>query len=295
MSQETIDTGNPTAEEAQAAVFGSGSFFEDLDNQVNGVITESGEPAMETRHNPVDPRAKATAEQPGSERLTDEVERLKKRYGDSTREAQRMKAELDDLKPFVPVLDAMKNDSGLVEHVRGYLSGEQAPQTIKDQLGIDEDFVFDSDEAFNDQNSDSAKLMNHYVSQAVSSKMQASLEQQHKDAQAQASAANRLKEEEAFKAAHNMSDDDFGIMVESAKKHTLTLDDIHLLLNRDTMNGKVADNARGEMLTQMKNVQNMPTSISGTNSVPADKSADDTVWEGLLDFDGDVDNLFGGK
>jgi hypothetical protein len=294
MSQETKDTGNPSAEEAQAAVFGSGSFFEDLDNQVNGVITEEAEPRMETRHNPVDPRQRSSAGQPGSETLTDEVERLKKRYGDSTREAQRMKAELDDLKPFVPVLDAMKNDSGLVEHVRGYLSGEQTPQTIKDQLGIDEDFVFDSDEAFNNPNSDSAKLMDHYVSKAVSNKMQASLNQQHKDAQHQAKEANRLKEESSFKAAHNMSDEDFGNMVDAAKGHTLTLEDIHLLLNRDKMNGKVADNARGEMLTQMKNVQNMPTSISGTNSVSAEKSPDDKVWEGLLDFDGDVDNLFGG-
>lgn len=295
MSQETKDTGNPSAEEAQAAVFGSGSFFEDLDNQVNGVITESGEPAMETRHNPVDPRAKATTDQPGSETLTDEVARLKKRYGDSTREAQRMKAELDDLKPFVPVLDAMKNDSGLVEHVRGYLSGEQAPKNIKDQLGIDEDFVFDSDEAFNNPDSDSARLMDHYVSKAVSNKMQASLNQQHEDAQIQAKEANRLKEEKAFRENHNMSDEEFGSMVDAAKNHTLTLEDIHLLLNRDTMTGKVADNARGEMLEQMKNVQGMPTSISGTNSVPADKSQDDTVWEGLLDFDGDVDNLFGGK
>ena len=293
MSQETKDTGNPSAEEVQAAVFGSGSFFEDVDNQVNGVITEEAEPRMETRHNPVDPRQRSSAGQPGSETLTDEVERLKKRYGDSTREAQRMKAELDDLKPFVPVLDAMKNDSGLVEHVRGYLSGEQAPQTIKDQLGIDEDFVFDSDEAFNNPNSDSAKLMEHYVSKAVSNKMQASLNQQHQDAQHQAKEANRLKEETSFKAAHNMSDEDFGNMVDAAKGHTLTLEDIHLLLNRDKMNGKVADNARGEMLTQMKNVQNMPTSISGTNSVSAEKSPDDKVWEGLLDFDGDVDNLFG--
>lgn len=293
MSQETKDTGNPSAEEAQAAVFGSGSFFEDLDNQVNGVITEEAEPKMATRHNPVDPRQSSSAGQPGSETLTDEVERLKKRYGDSTREAQRMKAELDDLKPFVPVLDAMKNDSGLVEHVRGYLSGEQAPQTIKDQLGIDEDFVFDSDEAFNNPNSDSGKLMEHYVSKAVSSKMQASLNKQHQDAQYQAKEAIRLKEETSFKAAHNMSDDEFGNMVDAAKGHTLTLEDIHLLLNRDKMNGKVADNARGEMLTQMKNVQNMPTSISGTNSVSAEKSPDDKVWEGLLDFDGDVDNLFG--
>ena len=294
MSQETKDTSNPTTEEAQEAVFGSGSFFEDLDNQVNGVITEAGEPKMETRHNPVDPRQQSSTEQPGSEALTDEVARLKKRYGDSTREAQRMKAELDELKPFVPVLDAMKNDSGLVEHVRTYLSGEQAPQTIKDQLGIDEDFVFDSDEAFNNPNSDSAKLMDHYVSRAVSSKMQASLNQQHQEAQAQAKEANRLKEEAAFKANHNMSDEDFGKMVEAAKGHTLTLEDIHLLLNRDQMNGKVADNARGEMLEQMKNVQNMPTSISGTNSVSAEKSPDDKIWEGLLDFDGDVDNLFGG-
>ena len=44
--------------------------------------------------------------------------------------------------PFIPVLDAMKNDSGLVDHVRSYLTGGGKPSTtIQERLGLDEDFV----------------------------------------------------------------------------------------------------------------------------------------------------------
>ena len=75
---------------------------------------------------------------------------------------------MSELKPFIPVLDAMKNDSGLVDHVRNYLTGGGKPSaTIQDQLGLGEDFVFDAQEAMSDGNSDSAKLMNAHVDRMV--------------------------------------------------------------------------------------------------------------------------------
>ena len=293
MEDQTKDTGNPTTEQAEEAVFGSGSFFEEIENSVNGVIQEEPQPQTETRHNPVDPRNKAVATEPEGESLTVEVDRLKKRYGDSTREAQKLKAELDDLKPFAPVLDAMKKDSGLVEHVKAYLTGEVTPQNIKDQLGLDEDFVFDSDEAFSNPESSSAKLMDHYVQKAVAKKMESVMDAEKQQAYKASREASKAKEEAEFKAKHNMSDEEFSGMVDQAKQHKLTLEDIHYLLNRDKVQGKVANNARGEVLQQMKNVQNMPTSVSGTNSAEADKSPDDKIWEGLMGTDGDLDNLFG--
>ena len=47
------------------------------------------------------------------------------------------------------------------------------------------------------------------------------------------------------------------------------------------------------MLNQMQNVRNMPTSASGANSQGTNKSQDREVFENILGFDDNVDNLFG--
>ena len=71
----------------------------------------------------------------------------KKRYSDSSREAVKQRETYKELEPFVPVLEAMKNDSGLVDHVRNYLQNGGAPApSVRAQLGLDEDFIFDQQE-----------------------------------------------------------------------------------------------------------------------------------------------------
>jgi len=47
------------------------------------------------------------------------------------------------------------------------------------------------------------------------------------------------------------------------------------------------------MLKQMKNVRNIPTSASGTNSAQVQSSPDDNVFDQIVGSDGDIDNLFG--
>ena len=55
-----------------------------------------------------------------------------------------MFGELQQLKPFVPILEAMKKDNNLVDYVKDYLmkGGAQAP-TITQNLGVEENFEFD--------------------------------------------------------------------------------------------------------------------------------------------------------
>ena len=49
-----------------------------------------------------------------------------------------------------------------------------------------------------------------------------------------------------------------------------------------------------DMLKQMKNVRNMPTSASGVNSQGGrDNDVDRDVFNSILGFDSDTDNLFG--
>ena len=91
-----------------------------------------------------------------------------------------------------------------------------------------------------------------------------------------------------------MSEEDFGELVNKAKTHILTLDDIHYLVNRDQTNQNVANATRTDMLNQMKNVRNIPASASGANSQGDGKpSFEDEVFDTLLGSDGNIDNLFG--
>ena len=129
MNEETTQ-GNPSA--VQDAVLGSGGndFFEALENDVNGAIqdeTQNSEVTPPQNSGPEQETHVATEEGSKNETQVD----WEQRYKDSTREAQKLHQELTGLKPFIPVLDAMKNDSGLVDHVRNYLtSGGKPSATI---------------------------------------------------------------------------------------------------------------------------------------------------------------------
>ena len=100
-------------------------------------------------------------------------------------------------------------------------------------------------------------------------------------------------EETAFKEKHNMTDEQFEAFKSDAKQHTMTLDDVNYLLNRDKAASNVAQNTKQDMLNQMKNVRNMPTSASGANNQGQPASQDREVFENILGFDNSVDNLFG--
>ena len=73
----------------------------------------------------------------------------------------------------------------------------------------------------------------------------------------------------------------------------MTLDDINYVLNKDKTAANVAQSTKKDMLNQMQNVRNMPTSASGANSQGGNKSQDREVFENILGFDDNVDNLFG--
>ena len=56
----------------------------------------------------------------------------------------------------------------------------------------------------------------------------------------------------------------------------------------------IANNTKKDMLDQMKNVRNIPTSASDSNNQGnSQKTPDNTVFDNMLGLDEDVDNLFG--
>ena len=282
---------------AEKAVFGSSeaSFFDALENEVNGAIQD--EPTEATQQQIGDPVQETRSEQNvGSNSVDwdDDGNPYKKRYADSSREAVKLAEQYKSVERFVPVLEAMKNDSGLVEHVRDYLVNGGAPsKSIQSSLGLDEDFIYNEQEAMSDPNSDSAKVMNAHVDKIVQQRVGSMLQHEKQNASKQAAENRRLQEEAKFRKETGMSDEEYGELVNWAKGHTLTLDDINYLKNKQKVAGNVAQATKQDMLNQMKNVQGMPSTVSGANSSGQEKSADNSVFDALLGTDNELDNLFG--
>ena len=286
MQADTIDSANASS------ASGSEKFFSELENHVNGGIQDT----EVTPSRSSGPKQVTHTNDKGSNNVVQSNNGTdwQKRYTDSSREAVRWRDKYKQVEKFVPVLDAMKQDSGLVEHVRDYLqNGGKPAKTVQEQLGLDEDFEFDQQEAMTNPDSDSAKVMNAHVDGMVQQRVGQMLNNEKQRAVQIQKQAKQKRDEVAFKAKHGMSDNEFAEFKAKAKSHMMTLDDIHYLLNKGENAANVADSTKKDMLNQMKNVRSMPTSASGVNSQRKTVSEDRNVFESILGFDDGVDNMFG--
>ena len=123
MSEDSIDAAaqNVAQESPQVDTGSVDSFFTQLENQVNGGIQETTQvtqqdsgPQQATHEQNAGPEQDVTPKKKNKHNW-------KKRYQDSSKEAVKLKEDIAGVKPFMPVLEAMKNDPGLVQHVRSYL------------------------------------------------------------------------------------------------------------------------------------------------------------------------------
>ena len=295
MSEE--NKGNSAAVKASD----SEDFFGKLEQSVNGMVADSKEAQ------PVKRNTKVTQRESGSNMAThnesqgsnvqwdNENNPYKKRYTDSSREAVKMSKQLNELKPFVPVLNAMKRDSGLVDHVRDYLKGGGKPsKNIKEKLNLSEDFVFDPNEAIENPDSESAQVMQAQIDSAVNNRVGSVLKTEKAKSMKMQQAMAKRRNEMQFIQKHKMTPEQFKSFKQAAKSRSLTLDDVYYLLNKDRANQNVANSTKQDMLNQMKNVRDIPTTVSDSNSQGvAKKSDEDSMFDTMLSVDGDVDNLFG--
>jgi|TARA_R110002051_G_scaffold125288_1_gene198674 hypothetical protein len=289
---ETDTMANPKTEEGTVpqeavtdAIFGStDNFFADLDREVNGAILDSPEP--QPVEESVTQAPVATQGNPDSEENKVNYE---KRYQDSSREAQSMKAKLDEVEPFMPLLTRMNEDEGLVETVKDYLVNGK-PST---QLEIPEDFDFDLQDAISDQKSDSAKYFNSLMDNAVSQKVNNIMGAEKEKTQQVQDQKQQTKDADDFKSRMNINDDQFSEMMTWANKHNMTYDDLYYMKNRDKISTNVSNATRKDMLNQMQTVREIPTSQSNVNSVQIDEDPNRAVLDAIKGLDGGTDNLFG--
>jgi len=270
----------------------SEGFFEALEKDVNGVIADDTEATQQS----IGPAQVTQSQDVGSNNVTAQEGsgNWEKRYKDSSREAVKWRDEYKKVEAFVPILETMKKDSGLVEHVREYLvNGGTPSKTMQEQIGLDEDFIFDQQEAMTDPNSDSAKLMNAQVDKVVQARVGQILHAEKQNAQKINAERGRQQIETDFQEKKGMNDEQFNEFKERAKNHILTLDDVDYLLNRDQANANVVQHTKTDMLNQMKNVRNIPATASGANSRAQDIDPNNAVFDTIMGTDGDLDNLFG--
>ena len=278
------------------------NFFDSLDRELNDVTYDDMEVTQseQATQSQSDPQAgthdnEKTASTNEADVWENDSNPYKKRYSDSSSEAIRLREQYKEVEPFVPVLEAMKEDSGLVDHVRNYLENGGSPsQSIQDKLSLDEDFIYDANEAVSDPESDSAKVMNAHVDSIVKQRINQVVANEKEEAQQAARRQQQAALEEEFRQKRNMSIEDFNAMVETAKSHTLSLDDIYYVLNRDKTNSNVRNSTQQEMISQMRNVRNMPTSNSQANNTGDNKSTEEQLFDSIFG-DGSTENesLFG--
>tara|TARA_Y100001963_G_scaffold102945_1_gene141703 strand:- start:963 stop:1853 length:891 start_codon:yes stop_codon:yes gene_type:complete len=290
--------GNPKA--VNDAVLGSESedFFQALENDVNGLVQET-QPKKETvaqetpyKQGP----SKADVSNQGAQ--PSELDTIKQRYSASSREAQNLRAQLNELKPFVPVLDAMKKDNGLVSHVRDYFqNGGKVNQDIKSQLKLDEDFEFDPDDMVKNQDGDSRKVFNAMVDKIVQQRIGETVEGiQQQNAESDYTNQMNAKAQD-FMQRNGLTSDEFMNFVNEAQHkfstEGMSFDDMWLVVNKNRAAQNVANSTKKEMLNQMKGVRNIPTSQSASNNAGKPSSPNDNVFDALLNSDGNIEDLLG--
>ena len=271
----------PESTNVQDAVMSSSSdFFESLDREVNGGI-------LDEQQQPTSVQSGNTQSSPNVEvQPQDDNEVLQKRYSDSSREAKRLNGKLKEIEPYMPILDAMREDPNLISHVRNYFEGGgQAPQSMNQQLNLDEDFVFDPDEAFQKPDSDSAKVMGATIDGIVQRRLNNTL-------QAQKSENAKMAKETQFKQKMNMSDEEWSTFTDFAKSKSLELEDIYYLMNRKNRDSQIADSTRQEIQNKMREVQSQPGTLATQGSVPVEKNADDNVFDAILGTDSELEKAF---
>ena len=277
----------------QDAVMGADSdnFFDDLEKQVNkGIYDEAVDEGNTTAPEQATPPSKVVSKSNGVDYESDDNP-YKKRYSDSSREAQKLAAKSRENEPYDAIINVMKKDPQLVDTVKDYLEHGPKERSLKEEIGIPDDFVFDPDEAFANPDSSSAKVFDKAVERVVADRLK---ESEHKVAKTLQARDNKqvVKEEAyAWMKKNNVSEKEFEGMMKQATQHKINYDDIYMILNKDKVKGNIAKNTKKGMAEQMKNVRSVPQTASGTGSADvSDITDEDRIFNTIKDMD--KDSLF---
>jgi hypothetical protein len=282
-------------------------FFQTLEQQVNGGVYENEPIATpDTTANvnldPVEPSipdpepvSKPDATSAEVAEMRKELDEFKQRYSDSSKEAKRLyeeNREISDYRDYIPILKTMRDDPGLINHVRNYLEGNATPPTVKDELNLSEDFIFDGDEAVRDPNSQSAKVLGSMINRGVEQRLKqhTQLEDQQRAERQHQETQDKMMNE--FRTKMDMSAEDFTEFVDFAKGRQLTLEDIYYLKNRENREKLIAKKAIEEREKQLKKMNGVPASMASDGGYTEPVDDDKMVFDAIAKAAG-TQNIFG--
>jgi|TARA_R100000789_G_scaffold90842_2_gene88581 hypothetical protein len=266
----------------------SQAFFDALDKSVNSAIYDD-EITQPTSEMPADNKAEVSPDvsSAGNTPNNTDVGNLQNRYSASSREAKRLNSRLGELEPYVPILDAMREDPNLIQHVRGYFEGGgNAPTSMRENLNLGEDFSFDSTDAFDDPNSDSARVLNATIDGLVQKRLSSYATNQKAE-------NAKLASESDFRSKYQLDEDEWSDLVTFAKSKQLDLEDIYYLKNRTNREENIKRSTQEEVGRQMQNMREMPQSLASSGASEHDnKTPDDATFDMLLEGE-NINRLLG--
>jgi len=255
----------------------STDFFGDLDRSLNAGILEREESktSIEAGDNT----------QADSEVQQENVETLKKRYADSSNEGRRLNNRLQELEPYLPILDEMRKDPNLISHVRDYFDGGgQTPESVTKKLELDEDFIFDPDEAVTDPKSDSAKVLNQTIDGVVQRRLTSEFSKRQEQQEIDSEVSN-------FRKSHNMTDEEWNEFRSYAENQTLSLEDILYLKNKENSTQPSREKVGSTMAA--KQLQQTPTSAASVGSNVVQTTEEDDIFDAIMGIDKQLETAFG--
>ena len=94
-----------------------------------------------------------------------------------------------------------------------------------------------------------------------------------------------------------MTEDEFRAFAneaqENIRRNGITLEDMYTMFNKSKVSKNVADATKKDMLNQMKNVRDIPTSVSNANNAGKPNNQNDAAFDALLNSDGNIEELLG--
>jgi len=275
--QAQIPDGNPFEGPSQDD---SKAFFNVLDDNLNiqkELPTPTPEQVTSQNVNP-----DVAGNQGNDESLEARLKRAEDGWAGSSTEAKRLKAEYDKLQPFKSVINFLKEDSGAVEHLQNYLKdGGEVPKSTRDQLNLDDDFVFESNDMDN-PDTDTGKLVEHLVDGRAKKIVNETLQQERQRVVTAQHRQTLSNERAAFMQKMNFNDEQMKALEDQAGQRKLTYDDMYLLLNQNQVNQNVAQATQNDMLNQMKAVRDIPTSIGGTNNAGQGMTSEEQAFNSIF-------------
>lgn len=207
-----------------------------------------------------------------------------KRYADSSNEAIRLAEEnkqlqkqMGQIEPFMPILNAMKEDPQMLDHMKGYIEKDgSTPQSIREELKLGDDFVVDMDEAINDPNSDSAKafgaMVNKFAGNVINNRInQMETNQQERTMQ------SRIQDEKAdLKKKHNLTDNDIRDLDEWAANQPLNYETLYTLKNLKNRDKKIVSQLENDKTVQRSRVASIAPSLGSRGSLSEENEVSDS-------------------